>query len=278
MTRRRRSLRDMPERFVEFPWVRFPPHVLREAVDTYEAAARTEHPDAKMRWTQMSVQTGNSTWQYDNEDEFLAALHDPYNFGGAFVVTDPLPLDHTISFSATDQSSRIGVHHPKRQVVQAVMSIFESEAPKHLVEPPPKPKPTVFIGHGHSTEWLRLKGYLQDQMGIRVEAYETGSRAGHAIRDVLASMIRSTSFALLVMTGEDVQPDGKVRARQNVVHEAGLFQGALGFERAIVLLEDDVEEFSNLAGIQYLPFRKDSIRDAFGDVIAALKREFPGSL
>jgi hypothetical protein len=45
-----------------------------------------------------------------------------------------------------------------------------------------------------------------------------------------------------------------------------------------VLLEDDVEDSSVLAAIQYLPFREGSIRDAFGDVIAVLQRAFPGSV
>jgi predicted nucleotide-binding protein len=40
-----------------------------------------------------------------------------------------------------------------------------------------------------------------------------------------------------------------------VIHEAGLFQGKLGFARAIVLLEQDCNEFSNIAGLQADPFR-----------------------
>jgi hypothetical protein len=51
-------------------------------------------------------------------------------------------------------------------------------------------------------------------------------------------------------TGEDETKDGKLLARQNVVHEAGLFQGKLGFTRAIILLEEVTEEFSNLAGLK----------------------------
>ena len=76
------------------------------------------------------------------------------------------------------------------------------------------------------------------------------------------------------MTGEDTQNDGTLRARQNVVHETGLFQGRLGFSRGIVLLESGAEEFSNLYGIQQIRFAKGSIRETFGDVLANIKREF----
>jgi len=77
------------------------------------------------------------------------------------------------------------------------------------------------------------------------------------------------------MTGEDEQADGAFRARQNVVHEAGLFQGTLGFERVAILLEEGVTPFSNLDGIQYIPFAPGRIRETYGDVLATLRREFP---
>jgi predicted nucleotide-binding protein len=105
--------------------------------------------------------------------------------------------------------------------------------------------------------------------------YEIGARAGHAIRDVLESMLANSSFALLVMTAEDETADGTFRTRQNVVHEAGLFQGKLGFHRAIVLLEEGVEQFSNLQGIEYIHFSTGRIQETFGDILATLKREFP---
>jgi predicted nucleotide-binding protein len=48
------------------------------------------------------------------------------------------------------------------------------------------------------------------------------------------------------MTAEDERADGKLNARLNVVHEIGLFQGRRGFNRAIILLEEGCEEFSNV--------------------------------
>jgi hypothetical protein len=53
-----------------------------------------------------------------------------------------------------------------------------------------------------------------------------------------------------------------------------LFQGRLGFARAIVLREDGTEGFSNLAGVDEIRFPKGKIRESFGDVIAFLNREF----
>jgi hypothetical protein len=39
------------------------------------------------------------------------------------------------------------------------------------------------------------------------------------------------------------------------------------------MLEEGTEEFSNIAGIQQIRFAKGNIREAFGDVLAVLKRE-----
>jgi predicted nucleotide-binding protein len=76
------------------------------------------------------------------------------------------------------------------------------------------------------------------------------------------------------MTAEDETVEGEFRARQNVVHEIGLFQGKLGFSRAIVLVEDGVELFSNLQGVQQIRYSKGNIRETYGDVLATLRREF----
>lgn len=75
------------------------------------------------------------------------------------------------------------------------------------------------------------------------------------------------------MTGEDLKEDGTLMARPNVIHEVGLFQGKLGFSKAIVLLEDETEEFSNLYGIQQIRFTKNNIKETFGEVLAIIKRE-----
>jgi hypothetical protein len=59
-------------------------------------------------------------------------------------------------------------------------------------------------------------------------------------------MIDVAGFASLILTAEDEQADDTEVARQNVVHEVGLFQGHLGNERAILMLEEGRAEFSHV--------------------------------
>lgn len=135
-------------------------------------------------------------------------------------------------------------------------------------------KPTIFIGHGRSADYVLLKDFLQSR-GYTVETFESSPRAGQSVKDVIVSMIDRASMAFLVHTAED-ERDGTVnRARENVVHETGLFQGRLGYERAIVMREEGCAPFSNLDGIQYIPYPPAGIRASFMDVLDTIEREFP---
>lgn len=131
----------------------------------------------------------------------------------------------------------------------------------------------IFIGHGHSHVWWELKDFLKNTLSLAVDEFNRVPVAGVSNTDRLNKMLDSAIFAFLVMTGEDEQPSGELRPRENVVHEAGLFQGHLGFERAIVLLEEGCEKFSNNAGLGHINFPKGNIRAAFQDIREVLERE-----
>jgi len=149
--------------------------------------------------------------------------------------------------------------------------IFEKNLDRSRIKSEEKPI-RIFIGHGRDNQWRDLKDHLRDQQGFDVTAYEIGPRAGLSVKEVLESMLES-SFAFLVLTGEDIHQDGEMHARENVIHELGLFQGRIGFRRAIALLEDGVTEFSNIFGLNQIRFSKGNIRETFGDVVATIKRE-----
>jgi len=156
-----------------------------------------------------------------------------------------------------------------------VLNVFNRAYDSHKVPPEEAlKKVTVFLGHGRNTLWRDLKEHLRDLHGINVTAYETGVRAGFTIQEVLEKLSSEASMAFLVHTGEDIDRDGQVRTRENVIQETGLFQGKLGFKRAIVLLEEGCNEFSNIAGLQQIRFAKGNIREVFGDVLAVLRCEF----
>ncbi len=254
----------MPRLHVRFSRTRFPAAVLSKAIETIWGG----YP--KSPYSTLSVRNGAREWSYDNWGEFVVALSGRYDDANVHLQADQRSL---MVYVGEGPYTTVTVTARSADEVARAMAVFEETAAQYrLPEPEPEPTPPlrVFIGHGGaSTAWQDLKTHLQDVHHFDVIAYETGSRAGHTIRDVLEKMLAESSFALIVMTPEDGQADGTMRARQNVVHEAGLFQGRLGFPRTIIVLQEGVERFSNIDGVQYSPF-KSSIREVYGDVVAAL--------
>lgn len=131
----------------------------------------------------------------------------------------------------------------------------------------------VFIGHGRSTVWKDLKDFIQDRMRLPWDEFNRVPVAGVTNIARLSQMLEEAAVAFLIMTAEDELADGKQHARQNVVHEAGLFQGRLGFEKAILLLEEGCEEFSNVQGLGQIRFPKGNVAAVFEDIRRVLERE-----
>jgi predicted nucleotide-binding protein len=131
----------------------------------------------------------------------------------------------------------------------------------------------IFIGHGRSAAWRELKDFICERLKLPYDEFNRVSTAGIATTQRLNEMLTSAAFAFLVLTAEDETSDGKQQARMNVIHELGLFQGRLGFGRAIILLEDGCEEFSNIHGLGQIRFPKGNIRDSFEKLREVLERE-----
>jgi len=131
----------------------------------------------------------------------------------------------------------------------------------------------VFIGHGHSPLWRELKDFVQDRLGLPWEEFNRVPVAGVTNVARLAEMLDTAGVAFLLLTAEDEQADGSATARQNVVHEAGLFQGRLGFTRAIIFLEEGCAEFSNIQGLGQIRFPAGRISVTFEEARRVLERE-----
>lgn len=131
----------------------------------------------------------------------------------------------------------------------------------------------VFIGHGQSPAWKDLKNFVQDRLKLPWDEFNRVPVAGITNIARLSEMLDAAAIAFLVMTAEDELLDGEFQARMNVIHEAGLFQGRLGFTKAIVLLEEGCKPFSNIEGLGQIRFPKGDISAKFEEIRRVLERE-----
>lgn len=131
----------------------------------------------------------------------------------------------------------------------------------------------VFIGHGRSLLWKDLKDFIQDRLDLPWDEFNRVPVAGVTNIARLSEMLDAATVAFVIMTAEDELIDGQIRARMNVIHEVGLFQGRLGFTKAIVLLEEGCEEFSNIQGLGQIRFPKGNIKAACEEIRQVLERE-----
>jgi len=233
----------------------------------------------KTSFEQLKIQKNHEKWSYDKVEEFLSQLDDDVSHADVSLSNPELSLNFEIWPADFSLGSSVSISSNRRDYILRLGNVIDACAkdcfiPKPLEPKKELPKPKIFIGHGGSLQWRDLKDHLHELHGYDVITYETGSRAGHTIRDVITDILNKSSFAILVMTGEDKMDDGSVRARQNVIHEIGLFQGKLGFTKAVVLKEDGTVEFSNINGVNQIRYTKGNIKETFGDVLAVLKREF----
>ncbi len=252
---------------------RFKVEVLKEAISKAQSLREDGQNNAEFRY--LVVDHDESRFYHDNIDEFYSDYRKYDKFSWLLCYIQDVCV--SIEF-VRNQDTELCVTGKNRSEIEGIFDIFEknAETAKIQISHSQKlEKSTIFIGHGRSIIWRELKDHLQDKHGFIIEAYETGARTGHAIRDILEDMVEKSKFAILVLTAEDEQSDGQLRARQNVIHEAGLFQGRLGFSRAILIIEEGVEELSNFDGIQHIKFAKGNIKEVYGEVLATIRREFP---
>jgi hypothetical protein len=159
------------------------------------------------------------------------------------------------------------------QSTQSPWPVSPDQRQQHFTDTRPLQNNKIFIGHGHSGVWRELKDFLQDRLGLEYEEFNSESAAGTSTTERLEAMMDGATFAFVIMTAEDERTDGTVHARENVIHEAGLFQGRLGFKRSIILKEDGCQEFSNISGLTHIPFPKNRISAAFEEIRRVLERE-----
>jgi predicted nucleotide-binding protein len=122
----------------------------------------------------------------------------------------------------------------------------------------------IFISHGHDELLkLKLKDFIVYRFKLSPMVLSEQPSQGLTIVEKLEKVSEQCSFALVLMTKDDEQKDGGIRARQNVVHEIGFFQGKYGRRNVVLLAEKGVEVFTNISGIVRIEFDPTSFETVF---------------
>jgi hypothetical protein len=260
----------MPSKSKVYLGSKFMPETIEQGMTAFRARLPTA-PLVTTGYDFSTVLPGDESWTLDSADEFYAQYRGDIKTGTIRAIHGPAAR-FAVQFSREHEPGEARVYAllPTRADVEAVFEVFEAAVVASRIPY----RPTVFIGHGHAQSWRELKDYLRERQHILVQDFNTDPTAGYGVTEVLERLVRTSSLALLVHTAEDEQPDKAVRARENVVHETGLFQGALGFPRAIIVREQSCEPFSNVAGLQEVRFGA-TIKEAFSEIADIVNREFP---
>lgn len=285
-------------------WVEFPREEVRREVRQRAGDPSTELPKVRARETRdllddvkASVVSILSAFLAYSEDQYIGELHEK-----AKNVSAPTEAEvrnavaalqgqvMTRDTVALGQGFHLAPHQEVRVEAMSIRAPFEKadelrhialRAADHIDRLAQRPEAfgdrqrgtRVFLGHGRSPQWRDLKDFVSERLGLPYDEFNRVPVAGTTNIDRLSQMLNNAAVAFLVLTAEDERADGDVVARQNVVHEAGLFQGRLGFARAIVMLEDGCEPFSNVDGLGQIRFPQANISAEFEEVRRVLERE-----
>jgi len=117
----------------------------------------------------------------------------------------------------------------------------------------------VFLSHGHNDYYKDLVLKLINELNYKAITFEDKSIIGNSNLVNLESITQSCGSCISILSKDDQTSEGSFRARQNVIHELGFCQGAFGKNKVLYLIEDDVEEPSNISGINGCHFNEKNI-------------------
>jgi predicted nucleotide-binding protein len=132
----------------------------------------------------------------------------------------------------------------------------------------------IFVSHGRPLDWLKVQAYIEKDIHIPTLELAQEANKGRTLLQKLDEESDRCSYAVIVMTGDDDFGDGTVRARENVMHEIGFFQGKYGLGRVCLLYQQGTSIPTNIQGLAYIPYAKDGIEATFGLLLRELNAAF----
>jgi predicted nucleotide-binding protein len=155
--------------------------------------------------------------------------------------------------------------------------IFEVLANSRATESNPALRPSrVFISHGSSDEWREVQSHIERDLDVRTLELAQEPNRGRTVLQKLTEESDRCSYAVVIMTADDEMPDDAPRARQNVIHEIGFFQGKFGLPSVTLLYQMGTDIPSNIHGLVYVPFPSGMVSAAFGVLDRELQAAFQG--
>lgn len=116
----------------------------------------------------------------------------------------------------------------------------------------------VFIVHGHD-ETLKLEAArFVERLGLRSVILSEQANKGRTVIEKFEAHAGSSGFAIVLLTPDDFggaassAPEGRLRARQNVILELGYFIGKLGRTHVCALYKGNLELPSDIDGFVYI--------------------------
>jgi predicted nucleotide-binding protein len=204
----------------------------------------------------------------DRLRQVLPSLYDDFQ---------PIRTEPTVEMHQPDISAPKLFHYAREQLEQLgrdIDQVFEIRANSELSQPASQAVAEhrcVFISHGRSADWREVQAYVEKDIELATLELAQAPSSGQTIIEKLESNASSCDSAVIVMTGDDIDASGQARARENVMHEIGFFQGKYRRARVCLLHEEAVSIPTNLSGVVYVPFPKGNVAASFGVLNRELK-------
>lgn len=170
--------------------------------------------------------------------------------------------------SIVDRAFSIGIH----KFLDKNESTFWIDISNTIKEIEKKMNDRIFISHGHN-ELLKykLKDFVQNHLLKEPLILSEMPNNGLTVVEKLEDASKLCNMAIVLLTKDDETKDGGLRARQNVIHEIGFFQGKYGRDKVVLLCEQGVEIFSNISGILRIEFSAEHFEQVYEDLRRELK-------
>jgi predicted nucleotide-binding protein len=130
----------------------------------------------------------------------------------------------------------------------------------------------VFLGYGHNPDAKRTIEEFIRTLPLVLESYETRTTPGQFPYNIVTSAVQESDAAVILYTGDDQLTGGQRIGRRNVAYELGLAHSAFGPTKTLLLLEEGVEEPTNIRGMQVVTFKTNALSAKLADIRDSLRR------